>query len=82
MKHAEISVDYQIRPAQLADIPDILALFASEVEAGRMLPRKKEDLASYFRCSNAPDENRLNLIVRGNPPVRPPFQDSLRVFRQ
>jgi len=57
MKHAEISVDYKIRPAQLADIPDILALFASEVEAGRMLPRKKEDLQAGIKdwrvaCNN------------------------------
>ncbi len=44
MKHAKKSVNYQIRPAQLAEIPDILALFADEVEAGRMLPRNKEDL--------------------------------------
>jgi len=44
MKHAKKSINYRIRPAQLADIPDILALFAEEVEAGRMLPRSKENL--------------------------------------
>ncbi len=44
MKHAKKSINYQIRPAQLDEIPDILALFADEVEAGRMLPRTTEDL--------------------------------------
>jgi len=33
---------YRIRTAQLADIPEILAIFADEVEAGRMLPRSEE----------------------------------------
>jgi amino-acid N-acetyltransferase len=41
MNHTKQSLNYRIRPAQLADIPDILALFADEVKAGRMLPRSK-----------------------------------------
>lgn len=49
MKHVKKSINYHIRPAQLADIPDILVLFAEEVEAGRMLPRNKEDLQSGIR---------------------------------
>jgi len=57
MKHAKKPIDYQIRPAQLADIPNILALFAGEVEAGRMLPRKKENLHAGIKdwrvaCNN------------------------------
>lgn len=36
------SAKYIIRPAQVADVDDILALFAAEVEAGRMLARDKD----------------------------------------
>ncbi len=42
MNHTKQFLNYRIRSAQLADIPDILALFADEVKAGRMLPRSKE----------------------------------------
>lgn len=38
------SLKYRFRSPQLADIPEILALFAEEVKAGRMLPRKKEEM--------------------------------------
>jgi len=44
MKHVNKALNYRIRAAQLADIPAILALFADEVKAGRMLPRKKENM--------------------------------------
>lgn len=40
---------YRIRTAQLADIPEILAIFASEVEAGRMLPRTEEDMRASIQ---------------------------------
>lgn len=38
------SQTYRIRTAQLADIPEILAIFADEVKAGRMLPRSEENM--------------------------------------
>ncbi|MDO9545616.1 MAG: GNAT family N-acetyltransferase [Pelolinea sp.] len=39
-----MTIKYSIRTAQHADISAILALFADEVEAGRMLPRDKEKM--------------------------------------
>jgi N-acetylglutamate synthase-like GNAT family acetyltransferase len=44
MKHTITTLNYRIRPAQLADISNILVLFADEVEAGRMLPRNRENM--------------------------------------
>ena len=38
------ALEYQIRSAEVADIEKILALFAAEVEAGRMLARDKEKM--------------------------------------
>lgn len=49
MKHLKKSINNHILSAQLADIPDILALFSEEVEAGRMLPRNKENLQAGIR---------------------------------
>jgi amino-acid N-acetyltransferase len=46
MTQENFSSHYQIRPARLGDISAILALFAEEVEAGRMLPRDKEKMAA------------------------------------
>jgi amino-acid N-acetyltransferase len=46
MNQENTFIKYQIQPARVADIPDILALFAEEVAAGRMLPRDKEKMAS------------------------------------
>lgn len=36
--------NYTIRPARAHDVDDIVALFAAEVEAGRMLARDKEKM--------------------------------------
>ena len=44
MNHIKKTSPYNIQPAQLADIPAILALFADEVKAGRMLPRDPEKM--------------------------------------
>lgn len=44
MKYTKPSLNYRIRTVKFADIPDILALIADEVEAGRMLPRNKENM--------------------------------------
>lgn len=38
------TIKYRIRTPQLADIPEILALFAKEVEDGRMLPRSLDEM--------------------------------------
>ena len=44
MKNQNNTSNCRIRPAQLADIPDILAVFADDVKAGLMLPRSKENM--------------------------------------
>jgi N-acetylglutamate synthase-like GNAT family acetyltransferase len=44
MNRAKPILNYRIRTPQLADIPEILSLFADEVNAGRMLPRNKKNM--------------------------------------
>ena len=44
MNNCETKINYRIRTAQLADIPNILAVFADEVEAGKMLPRNEANM--------------------------------------
>ena len=44
MNQTKTNVNYRIRTAQLVDIPAILALFADEVKAGRMLQRNIEEM--------------------------------------
>ncbi|MEN8240609.1 MAG: GNAT family N-acetyltransferase [Chloroflexota bacterium] len=59
MKHSKITSNYCIRPAQLADISAALNLFAGEVEAGRMLPRNKENMRAgiqNWRVASINDE--------------------------
>lgn len=53
------TLKYRIRTPQLADVPEILALFAEEVKAGRMLPRRKEEMQagiSDWRVAYKPDK--------------------------
>ena len=49
MKYKKPLLKYRIRTTQLADISDILTLFADEVKAGRMLPRNKEDMRTNIQ---------------------------------
>lgn len=44
MKDAPKSIEYRFRTPQLAEIPEVMALFAEEVKAGRMLPRKLNEM--------------------------------------
>ena len=38
------AIEYHIRTPRLAEAPEILSIFAAEVEAGRMLPRSEENI--------------------------------------
>lgn len=44
MNRTKSFLNYRIRTPQLAEIPEILSLFADEVSAGRMLPRSKKNM--------------------------------------
>ncbi len=60
MNNQSHTPDYRIRMAQLADIPAILALFADEVKAGRMLPRSEDNLrAGIMDWRVAESENEI-----------------------
>lgn len=49
MIQTKYSFNHRIRSAQIIDIPDILALFADEVKAGRMLSRDKEEIQANIQ---------------------------------